>query len=246
MDKVLYDQFYELEDKHWWFTARREIILDLVKRFKPAGSALKILDIGCGTGAVLQKLKEYGDVSGVDFSSEAVSYAIQKVGGNIVRGSLPTDIPFAPASFDLITLLDVLEHIDDDAGSIVTVNKILKDNGILIMTVPAFQFLWSGHDDINHHKRRYTKSEIHNLLVKHGFKILKISYFNTFLFPAILTVRLLGKVFKMNNQKSDLKMPGKIPNAILKRIFSAEQLWLSRMRFPVGVSILAVAKKEAR
>ena len=180
MDKFLYDTFYELETKHWWFVARREIIIDRLKEYSVQTQALKLLDIGCGTGLILKHLQQFGKAQGIDCSPQAVEYTnmrmMQKNDAVVKLGRLPDEIPFDSEKYNIITLLDVLEHIDKDLKSLETVYSLLEKGGVLICTAPAYQFLWSNHDEILHHKRRYTLNELRSKLISAGFKIDKISY----------------------------------------------------------------------
>ena len=186
MDSSLYHSFYELETTHWWFVARSRILLDLIERYSPPNQRNTLLDIGCGTGVMLQSLHpRFGKVYGLDCSPLAVKYTNQrlaKTGGVAFQGTFPNEIPFADETFDVVLLLDVLEHLDDDEKAIRMVFQLLKMRGILV-SIPAYPFLWSGHDDLNHHRRRYVLSELKPKLVRAGFLIEKLACFkNMFTF----------------------------------------------------------------
>lgn len=244
MDKSLYDQFYELEASHWWFVARREIILSLIKRLLPKG-AKDILDVGCGTGIMLERLKAFGKVRGMDFSEDAVKYSNMRLEKKVEirQGRLDGELPYEKGSTDLVTLLDVIEHIDDDRGALENVRKLLRPGGTLVCTVPAFQFLWSGHDVLNHHKRRYTWKELYDKITAAGFKIEKISYFNTLLSPPVFIARCLRSSEKRYEPKSDFKTyPGWL-NGLLKNIFLLERLLINYIDFPFGISLICIAKR---
>ncbi|MBI4744683.1 MAG: class I SAM-dependent methyltransferase [Actinobacteria bacterium] len=244
MEKSIYDDFYQLEEKHWWFVVRREIILDFIKKIinKKNKKEVRILDIGCGTGLMLEFLEKFGRITGLDNSAEAVEYS-NKRGGNkvIVKGDISEWD--SKDKFDLILALDVIEHIDDDEKALKKIYGLMEEDGIFLCTVPAFSFLWSGHDEVNHHKRRYARRELYQKLLSVGFKVEKISYFNTFLFPPVLAVRLIKRLRKSVESESDMKMPLLTINKVLLYIFSLERFFLSRLNFPFGVSILAIAKK---
>jgi len=159
MRDQLYDYFYLVESRHWWFRARSKIVQTMIARFSGARKKASVLDIGCGTGAQLQTLKPYGTLWGLDKSAKALEYAKTKAPfAHLMQGSFP-ECTF-DQQFDIIMLLDVLEHIEDDTLALQKLASIMKPGAIAVITVPAYQFLWTTHDDINEHKRRYTLSEL--------------------------------------------------------------------------------------
>lgn len=243
MDIQLYRSFFNIQNHHWWFVTKKKIVLDLISRYVPLTSQSKILDVGCGSGLMLGSLSSIGITSGFDTSNEAISFSKEIFNGDLSKGSLPHDFPYKDNYFDLITALDVIEHIDDDAGAVNSMYSKLKIGGTLIITVPAFMFLWSSFDDLNYHKRRYTVSTLKEVLLNSEFKIEKISYYNFLLFPLILCVRKLNNLLGIDGM-SDIAMPSRFVNYALKSIFGVE-LFLLRMfsKLPFGVSILAVVKK---
>lgn len=245
MDKSLYDQFYKIEADHWWFAARREIVLNLIERYIPAKSGNAILDVGCGAGMMIEYLKSFGHVRGLDFSEEAVRYGNLRMGNDTViqLGNLSEDVPFENESYSLITLLDVIEHIDDELNALKTVCRLLRQEGLLVCTVPAYQFLWSGHDVLNHHKRRYTRKELKKIIIASGFEIEKISYFNSFLAPFVLLSRFISSSQKRMEPKSDFKIYPQGLNTLLKKIFLTEKYLLPYISFPFGISLICVARK---
>ncbi|MBI5642859.1 MAG: class I SAM-dependent methyltransferase [Deltaproteobacteria bacterium] len=247
MDKTLYDQFFELESHHWWFVARREIILRQIRANLPQKANNSVLDVGCGTGIMLEYLKEFGDVRGMDFSADAVNYSNLRLKGavEVKQGGLTGKLPYKENTFNLITLLDVIEHIDDDRKALKAAFRILKPGGTLVCTVPAYMFLWSGHDVLNHHKRRYTSRELGEKVAGAGFRIEKITYFNSLLSPAVFLARCLVPASKRLEPKSDFKTYAGPINSTLKNIFLLEKNLLNFLSFPFGVSLLCVAKKGA-
>lgn len=247
MDKTLYGQFFEIESRHWWFVARREIILSQVRGHLPRKTGNTVLDVGCGTGIMLEYLKEFGNVRGMDSSADAVNYSNLRLKGvvEVKQGGLAGKPPYKENTFSLITLLDVIEHIDDDGKALKGAFKMLENGGTLVCTVPAYMFLWSGHDVLNHHKRRYTLKELGEKVEGAGFKIEKISYFNTLLSPAVFLARCLAPASKRLEPKSDFKTHSGPVNSILKNIFLLEKNLLNFIGFPFGVSIICVAKKGA-
>ena len=203
MESHVYDEIYRLEKSHWWFRGRRIIIYDLLKKFvnKKTTSAL---DVGCGTGYNYNILKGFSaNITGVDNNDIAVSLAKKNFPNlDIIKG----DIPFISMdkSYDLITLFDVMEHIPDDEKTMKFLDNILNPGGFLVMTVPAWPFLWSEHDQAVHHQRRYTKRSLIRLINNYpDLKIVKISYYNTILFPFIVLIRffsLIKYIRKIYNQ----------------------------------------------
>lgn len=238
----MYRIFFEIQKKHWWFVTRKNIVLDFVDRFLPKDDQVKILDIGCGSGLMLNDLEKVGQTFGMDMSDEAISFSKEIFGGTVEKGALPDQVPYQEDFFDLITALDVIEHIDDDVGSISAIRALLVPGGKCIFTVPAYMFLWSAHDDMNQHKRRYTLPELNEKLVKAGFSVEKISYYNTLLFPAVFLVRMLNNVLRREGA-SDTDMPGRAMNYVLKKIFGIEKYLLRYFNLPFGVSVLAVVRK---
>lgn len=238
----MYRTFYELQKTHWWFTSKKTIVLDAIKCHANLNEESAILDIGCGSGLMLNALSKLGKTLGMDESDEAIQFSQEIFQGTVCKGQLPNDVPFSKNQFDLITALDVIEHIDADVQSLTTVRSLLSENGIAIITVPAYMFLWSHFDEINHHKRRYTASELKTKLENSGLKVKKITYYNTFLFLIIYFVRQFKNLMARDG-KSDLQMPSKTTNFVLRKIFSAEKYPLRFLNFPFGVSILAVVSK---
>jgi SAM-dependent methyltransferase len=238
----MYRIFFEIQKKHWWFVSRKNIVLDFVHRYLPEGDQVKVLDIGCGSGLMLNDLAKTGQTFGMDMSDEAISFSKEIFDGRVEKGALPDQVPYQEDFFDLITALDVIEHIDDDIGSISAIRALLAPGGKCIFTVPAYMFLWSAHDEMNQHKRRYTLPELNEKLVQAGFTVEKISYYNTLLFPAVFLVRMLNNVLQREGA-SDTDMPGSAMNYVLKKIFGIEKYLLKYFNLPFGVSVLAVVRK---
>ncbi len=238
MDKSLFDLFYRIENYHWWCLGRKEIIHFLLKKYVK-NKRNKILDIGCGTGGMLEMLKEFGDVKGVDVSTDAIKFSRKYFKNAIFKGRLPNEIPFQNSSFDLISLLDVLEHTEDDLKSLKKVYDLLKDKGVLVLTVPAYKLLWNDLDLMSGHKRRYVSLNLKKKVQKAGFKVQKISYFNSLLFPIVALI----KRFKKGDPKSEFLLLPPTINSLLKKIFSIEKYIILKSRIPFGASIILIAKK---
>ncbi|MBI3442699.1 MAG: class I SAM-dependent methyltransferase [Candidatus Sungbacteria bacterium] len=239
----LYETFCAKETTHWWFVARRNILQSLIGRYIPM-KVQTALDIGSGPGINIPLIRTYAKkITCLEASDTAVAMAQRKFPDlTIVSGSFPQTVP--GGNFDLITMFDVLEHIEEHAEALQTVRSLLKTGGYLMLTVPAFMFLWSAHDDHVHHKRRYTRRQICSLLADAGFRIERATYFNTLLFPAIAGVRLFQRTLKIRTTKTDFDMePPRWLNSVLTRIFGSERFMLHYGNLPVGVSIFCVAKK---
>lgn len=237
----MYDELCKREKNDWWFVGRRKIILTFLEKYLGDRRNLNIADIGCGAGGVVDLLGSYGMVTGVDKDRHIVKFN-KKNGRRVVCGDLGK-LNFPDSSFDLVTLLEVLEHVDDDLNGLREVFRVLKKRGIFFISVPVFPFLWSSHDFASHHKRRYTKKELETKLLKTGFKILNISYFDSFLFPVILFYRLWANLFDKEKNKSNFINYPPFINFLLKLIFCSEAFFLKVFNFPVGVSLLVIAKK---
>lgn len=238
----MYRIFFEIQKKHWWFTSKKIIVLDTISQYVSLNKSASILDIGCGSGLMLNALEKLGSTTGMDMSDEAIMFSKEIFKGPIEQGYLPNNIPFESNQFNLITALDIIEHIEDDIASLKSIRTMLKQNGRAIITVPAYMFLWSHFDELNEHKRRYTLSELKFKLHQSGFTIEKITYYNTFLFPLAYAVRKLNNLLGRNGV-SDIDMPGNVVNFLLQKIFSFEKFLLRFLNLPFGVSILAVVKK---
>ena len=199
------------------------------------------MEAGCGTGGNLQMLSSFGKLEAFELDDEARAIAKGKMPMDIKRGMLPDNIPYRHKSFDVVVAFDVIEHVEQDVESLASLGKQLAPGGRLIMTVPAMPWLWSKHDETHHHFRRYTKQALNETLVKAGLRPIRISYFNTLLFPAIAGLRIARKVLGITETADDA-MPSNFVNSLLKGIFGLESRWVGRLSIPVGVSLLAVAE----
>jgi SAM-dependent methyltransferase len=241
MDKTAYVEMYHNEDLHWWFVARRKIIEKILTCYLNDTKERKILEIGCGTGGNLKLLSAYGNVYAVELDDDAVAMACKRGVCQVAKGSLPDDIPFEGV-FDLICMLDVLEHIDDDRGTLEVIGEKVNPGGKILVTVPAFRFLWSEHDVALHHKRRYDKKQLMEILQISGFRIIYHTYFNMLLFPVIAAVRSLKNIYG-KECGTDVNMPSRLINILLTAIFSSERFLMPHLTFPFGTSILLLAEK---
>ena len=244
MKKEYYAEYRQREDKYWWFQGRREIFLSLLEQYlPPASEPRQILDVGCGTGTMLGHLRRFGQAQGVDMDPDAVNFTRER--GEKASLALGHELPFADASFDLVTALDVIEHIEDVGPALSEIRRVLKDDGIFLCSVPAFMFLWGRQDVISMHHRRYRRGQLRATLEEAGFAPIRSTYFNTLLFPPIAAIRLLRRLVpEPEAPRSDfgtLAFPA--ANAPLSRAFGMERRVLRFFDLPFGVSILAIARK---
>ncbi|BAY18696.1 hypothetical protein NIES21_45480 [Anabaenopsis circularis NIES-21] len=244
MDKNFYLQYAAVEDQHWWFVGRRRIVEALIRQLKLPKHA-KILEAGCATGGNLSMLARYGEVAAMELDETACLLANERRVTTVQQGSLPDKIPFT-SQYDLIVILDVLEHIDDDLAALEALSSRLNPNSWLLITVPAYQFLWSYHDEINHHKRRYTLKKLQRVVKQAGYTVCYGSYFNTWLFPLVAGIRLLKNLLKLDKKadaSSDLNLPAKPINKFLTFLFASERYLINRVSLPFGVSVVLTAQK---
>lgn len=250
MESAFYEDYYRHENSHWWFRWRFDLITKLVSSLKQNDS-FRILDAGCGTGQMTKHLAAIGDAFGLDSAAEAVTFAQSRGVGRLVRGSI-TAPPFADGSFDCVLALDVIEHVDDDMGILTSLFHVIKPGGHLIITVPAFDALWSEHDEINHHKRRYRAPQLRLLIQEAGFDIERVTYCNTVFYLPVLVTRKAKNAWRSLSRRrgqenrplqSDLgDYPGPVNDALYS-LMRAETRLMDRFDMPFGVSILAVARR---
>ena len=242
MNDALIDQMEDVQQEHFWFRARSGILTRLLASRLKAGD--RVLDAGCGTGLLLASLPAQVHPVGLDSSPRALEHAGRRLAGRgaeLREGRLPEAFPFEANSLQWVLLTDVLEHIGDDRATLAVLHRALAPGGGLLLTVPAFHFLWSRHDEEHGHFRRYRAPQLRALLLEAGFRIERLSYYNFLLFPVVLAVRLLKKL--TGDQGNDMALPSPPVNRLLHTIFSSERHWLPRHDFPWGVSLIAIARK---
>lgn len=245
MESGFYKEYFELERTNWWFKVRRNLIFLLFEKYDFKPRQTKIFDFGCGSGFLIGELQRRGyDVSGADTSAEAIDYG-KRQGIKNLKIHQGNRIDFPDGQFDLVLALDVLEHIKTDAQIIQEIERILKPGGWAIITVPAYMFLWGVQDEVSHHFRRYSQSELTaKVKANSHLHIIRQSYFNTLLFPAISLVRLISKLLPKPKRESDFEINNGFINSIFYYIFNLETVLLRRFNFPFGVSLLCVLKKN--
>jgi SAM-dependent methyltransferase len=241
-----YDEYNRIENAHWWFLGRRRIFLRVLSRYLAPRKTALILDVGCGTGTTLGYLSPYGQGVGVDIEQSALEYARRRGVSRVVQAA-GSNLAFGDDAFDLICALDILEHVDDDASVLRECYRTCKPGGLMLLTVPAYRFLWGRQDEISRHRRRYVASDVHQRVAGAGFSIQRLTYFNTILFPIIAGIRLFRRwrgPRPGETLRSDFSMtrPGPF-NDILATVFAGESCLLPYVDLPFGVSLLCVAEK---
>ncbi len=241
MERVVYDRMAELDELHWWYRARRDILADLIaRRIAPPDSA-RILEIGCGTGHNLAMLGRFGQVDAIEVDGAARDMASRRLGRAVMNAPLPALTGIEDGAYDLIAILDVLEHVEADEAALVGMATKLKPGGRILITVPAHPWMWSAHDVVNHHKRRYTKATLRDVIARAELRIEALSYFNSLLFPLAAAARVAGRM--TGKEDSDDTLPPRPVNALFEKIFGVERYFLGRLPFPPGVSLVAIVSR---
>ncbi|MFL6759612.1 class I SAM-dependent methyltransferase [Sphingomonas sp.] len=239
MERLVYQQMAELDDRHWWYRARRRILAELIRREGHLPRHAHILEIGCGTGHNLAMLGEFGHVDALELDDEARALSEKRLGRKIMRSPLPELSEVRDRHYDLIGAFDVIEHIDDDAAAVAAIATKLKPGGKLMIAVPAHRWMWTAHDVVNHHKRRYSKRALKALIDNSPMRLDKIGYFNSLLFPLAVAERAVSKL--RGRDSADVKLPPAPLNTALERVFAAERYLVGRLPLPPGLSLFAVA-----
>jgi SAM-dependent methyltransferase len=247
MQPAEYERMAAIEGEHWWWRARREIIAETIERYvPPAGNGERqVVEVGCGTGGNLPMLARFGRVLAAEHEPLALSHVRRQHGDRFEI--LPHKIPEPlPRRFDLLAMLDVLEHVEDDSGALVWVSEQLAPGGLAVITVPAFRFLWSELDGAVHHFRRYRPSTL-RALVPPSLEVLHLTCYNSVLFPPIAGVRLAQRLLpkKKRSAGEQLGLPPRAVNWLFYRLFRMERHVAPRLSVPFGVSVLAVLRRPA-
>ncbi len=243
MEKAAYTEMAEVENLHWWFSARREIITSCLRRYC-SGEGLSILDAGSGTGGNLNLLAGFGRVSALEMDADAAAYSRTVCpAAKVSVGKLPVPAGALEGEpFDLVTMFDVLEHVEDDQAAVISAAAVLKPGGLLFVTVPAFQWLFGPHDAELHHFRRYTAGRLRTLAEKAGLKVEASSYFNFLLFPAVVASRAADLLLR-RSKAYGMKLPAPALNGLLRGLFASERFLMKLLPLPFGSSVMMIARK---
>jgi len=236
-----YPILYQVEDTHWWYVGRRRIIQSLVEKISTTLKTQRILDVGCGTGANLKMLAAYGKAEGVDISPQAVDFCHERGLDSVKLGAIE-QLPYESDSFELVTALDVIEHLDDDIAGLREMRRVLRRDGRILVFVPAFMFLWGVQDDVSNHRRRYTLPRLLKAVEEAGFSVEWSSYANISFFLPVLVVR---SVMRWLGLRADTEYGINISlmNGPFSHLFAAERFILNRGSIPFGVSAVCIARR---
>jgi SAM-dependent methyltransferase len=241
-----YARLNAFEDWYWWFVARRQAALQFAQDYGPPPGPIRILDAGCGTGSLMDQLRDRSEVevTGIDVAPEALTFSRERGQSQLVQGDL-TALPFATARFDLILALEVVEHVEKDEIALAELCRVLKPGGTLLLSVPAYRFLWSSHDVALHHKRRYTAQCIHTSLTKAGLDSTKVTYLLSFLFIPVALVRLFDRLTRRSAPaRAHLVPVPPLLNRFLIYVQNIELALARHVNLPFGVSLFCVARKR--
>lgn len=240
MRKDLYEDMYRTESHHFWHRAKREYVSKMIEAYASEGRK-DLLDVGCGTGQNMEELAKMGMVFGVDSSDEALAFCKKRGLSNLKKG-LAEKIPHEGGKFDVVTILDVLEHVND-ISAVGEMGRVLKKGGVAVITVPAFPWLWSRWDEVLGHKRRYTKKTLLSLFHGAGWEVKKITHIHSFLVIPTLMIRTI-KSKRSREYTSDFQLMNPLINKILHIFSLVEQMIVTRYDMPFGTSLLCVVQKE--
>jgi SAM-dependent methyltransferase len=238
MERIVYDRMAELDERHWWYRARRDILGELIRREISLPAEARILEVGCGTGHNLPMLGAFGHVDAIEIDEAARDIASQRLGHPVLNAPLPELSGLGSGSYDLIAILDVLEHIEADREALVSLASRLRPGGRILITVPAHPWMWSAHDVVNHHHRRYTRRALRAVVAEAELKLEMMSWFNSLLFPLAAAARLAGRI--TGKEDSDDKLPPAPINSLFEAVFGLERYAIGRVPFPPGVSLAAI------
>jgi SAM-dependent methyltransferase len=243
MDPTLYQLHESLEDRYWWFVAKNSILMHVARRLVPPSRQRRAADIGCGTGGLLARLHEHYDSCGVEMQATARD-ACARRGLTAHPGSLPDDIPLPPHAFDLVIATEVLEHVERDTEAAKSLARLLKPGGVLLVTVPAHQWMWTVHDEMNHHFRRYSKTGLRRVIEGADLHISWLSFQMVALFPVMAAGRLASRA-RGKRKDANIRLLPEVINTPLRWMFEAEKWVLPLVPSPVGSSLICAAKRPA-
>lgn len=239
MDRIVYDRMAAHDSTHWWYRARRDILADYLTRYGELPKDARLLEIGCGTGHNLPMLARFGAVDAIEIDEAARAIASERLGKPVGSAPLPALTGVPRGGYDLIAVLDVVEHIEDDVAALEAMAECLAPGGKILITVPAHQWMWSAHDVVNHHHRRYSKKTLAAAIARAGLSHNGLRWFNSLLFPAAVAARVAGRL--TGKDDSDDSPPAKPLNTAFEAIFGLERHLVGRMPLPPGLSIITLA-----
>ena len=239
MERAVYRHMEDLDQRHWWYLGRRQVLAALIDRLARPSPGGRILEVGCGTGHNLAMLKQFGEVDAVELDESVRAIAESRLGREVMSDRLPELRGVPDRAYDLIGAFDVIEHINDDRAALAAIARKLRPRGKLVVTVPAHPWMWSAHDVINHHKRRYSKRSLMRLIDQSPLSLDSVGYLNSLLFPLAAAERMASKLTR--KQDARLGIPPDPVNRLLTSIFAAERHLVGRLPLPPGLSLYAVA-----
>jgi len=242
MDRIVYDRMAAHDSTHWWYRARRDILADYLARYGVLPKDARILEIGCGTGHNLPMLARFGEVDAIEIDEAARAIASKRLCKTVSSAPLPALTGVARGGYDLIAVLDVVEHVEDDVAALEAMAECLKPGGKILITVPAHQWMWSAHDVVNHHYRRYSKKTLDAAIARAGLKHNGLRWFNSLLFPAAIAARVAGRL--TGKDDSDDSPPAKPLNTVFEKVFGLERHLVGRVPLPPGLSIITLASRR--
>lgn len=248
MNSEEYARLEEVEDTHWFYAGKRRIVFDCLNRLGILQPDSLLVDCGAGTGRFAQEASKSCKVIAVDDHDESIEIARRHLGADAVRRGSCTAIPLASGTADIVTALDVIEHVEDDRRAVAEMLRILKPGGVIVITVPAFQALWSDWDVALHHFRRYRRPALRSLLAEAGFELVRCDYINVLAFPAVWALRKWRTWFPSSPEGKGRRAEERIPPAWLNRLLFASFVLPAKsgIPFPFGVGLLAVARRPAK
>jgi len=242
MDRIVYDRMAAHDSTHWWYRARRDILHDYLARYGDLPAGARILEIGCGTGHNLPMLASFGEVEAIEIDPAARAIAAERLGRPVGDAPLPELPGVERGAYDLVAVLDVVEHIADDVAALKAMASLLKPGGKVLIAVPAHQWMWSAHDVVNHHHRRYSKATLRAAIEGAGMRAERLRWFNSLLFPLAAAARIAGRL--RGKDDSDDSPPSKPVNVLFERIFRLERHLVGRVPMTPGVSLVTLAVPE--